>query len=151
MSSTLIIFHLFILLPITSCKSFASAATPNSKQQVNEIITIYNLYKINKTQFYNAKLNKNNFKSQLNLYINHLNNSLSKINTTEAKTSPPIISAEGNQLAFDYELLKPLQRLASRPIDKKSCDEAVIQNSYNAGRDQKSLDLINSVIQKICN
>ena len=146
-----IFFQINLILPVIASSSSVPISSTSKINQAIEIKKHYSHYKKNKNQFYTSNLNKKNFKVQLDLYINGLNNSLAIINQIEATSQPYALSPEGNQLALDYELLKPLQNLAMGQIDKKSCDASKALNVKNTGQDKKNFDLIYSVIQKICN
>lgn len=144
---TLLTF-LFIQFSISAVSSKTSTTSASTK--LIEIKNIYSQYKKTKIHFYTTKMDKINFKNQLTLYINSLNSSLDKIRTLESLSNEDLLTPEGNQLAFDQELLKPLQALALTNFDKKACTDAFHSNKYNTGEDKKNYELVDSLIKQVC-
>ena len=121
-----------------------------SQASANDIKKIYSVYKEARIKFYTSDVNKKNIKSKVADYLKVLNTSLQEIQNIESKTKTPILSPEGNQIAYDQALFEPIHNLSKSKIDKKTCDEAEHLNKINAANDQKEYDMVNSILKKLC-
>lgn len=60
------------------------------------------------------------------------------------------ITAEGNQMALDIEMLEPLKIIAEGNASKESCSNAVFINELNNQSDAKAYETLKEQITKLC-
>lgn len=60
------------------------------------------------------------------------------------------ITAEGNQMALDIEMLEPLKIIAEGNASKESCSNAVFINELNNQSDAKAYEKLKEQITKLC-
>ena len=61
-----------------------------------------------------------------------------------------LITAEGNQMALDIEMLEPLKIIAEGNASKESCSNAEFINELNNQSDAKTYDKLKDQISKLC-
>lgn len=60
------------------------------------------------------------------------------------------LTAEGNQMALDIEMLEPLKIIAEGNASKESCSNANFINELNNQSDAKTYDKLKTQIDKLC-
>lgn len=117
----------------------------------SEIHQIYNSYLIKKKKFYSSEHNKKQTPMLLDDYYKAGESALEKIKNIELRNQKIILSAEGNQIALDMELLSPLQILSKDNFSKNSCAEA--KHDHNLNYIEKTQDYSNltNIIGQFCN
>ncbi len=136
--------QLILILTITTI-SLASFA--DQKKDISE--EYKNFRKIEDT-FFAADINKKNFKAKMTALMSELTASYEKVKKFEASSSEVMLSMEGNQMAYDLEMLSPLQDLAKSSINKETCREAQHNNKLNKAEEGDATE-VTALIKKICN
>lgn len=116
----------------------------------DEIENIYSEYEKVKNTFYSANINRNNASQALETYKTKTSSYLEKIELLEDKDKTTKLSPEGNQLAYDLEIIEPLSILINGKFDKASCDKAYQLNESNTDLKNIIFKKIKSIIQNLC-
>ena len=69
--------------------------------------------------------------------------------TIEAEKADVVLSMEGNQMAYDLEMLAPLQDLAKTNLSVEACKEASHDDKTNQTKDGDAKE-VTALIKKIC-
>lgn len=126
--------------------SIVFAATPK------EIADIYLTFETKKLEFLNADISKKDAKEKIVPAYEALERSLNLVKDLENKSSDGALTAEGNEMAYDLEILAPIKDLASGLMSKEDCDKARHVHALNfpVVEDEDSA-AISKMIEKICN
>lgn len=112
--------------------------------QSNTISKVYSDYKNKKNLFFASDLTQANIKAEINSYLKTIDNNYEAITTLESKNSEIELSIEGNQMAYDRELLQPLIDFSLSSMNNEACAIAIHDNKLNA---ELPIELI---LKKIC-
>ncbi len=116
-----------------------------------EIVHIYENFSKQKTELLKADLNKKNIKETVANYYKQLNASYEEVKKLENDSKKDLLTNEGNQMAYDIEVLEPLKILASGLMTKEDCVKAKHEHSLNfpviADDDSKAID---NILNKVC-
>lgn len=125
--------------------------TFNSSAQNHEIQQIYNSYLTKKKKFFSSEHNKKQTPTLLDEYYKAGEQALEKIKNIELKNQKIILSAEGNQIALDIELLSPLLMLSKENFNKSLCAE--VKHDHDLNHIEKSKDYLNltNILNLFCN
>lgn len=121
------------------------AATPK------EIIQIYSNFETQKAEFLKIDFTKKNAKDKAVPAYEALAKALDEVKSIESKSKEDLLTEEGNQMAYDLEILEPIKELASGLMSKEDCDKARHEHALNfpVVEDDDSAAIKKS-IDKIC-
>ncbi len=117
-----------------------------------KISQIYESFSQKKTELFKSDLNKKNIKQKVSEYLKSLNSEYEEVKAIENKSNElGLLSTEGNQMAYDIEVLAPLKDLASGLMTKEECAKAKHEHELNFPviEDEQSKS-IGNIINKIC-
>lgn len=129
---------IFITTLIISLNIFASV--PDLNKDYDEFQNEYN-------KIFNIKNDKKEFSTEFNKIEKELQLKYKNFVKKEKKK----LTAEGNQMALDLEILEPLRILAEDTVTEKKCSEAEFANDLNNSDNEKSYKQIKDQISAICN
>ncbi|MBC7419738.1 MAG: hypothetical protein H7328_03325 [Bdellovibrio sp.] len=132
---------IILAISIFSTLSFAD--------QKNDIAAEYKIFRQIEDTFFAADVNKKNLKPKLNDFVKKLNAGYEKVKRIEAQSSEVMLSQEGNQMAYDLEMLSPLESLAKSSLDTDACRHATHNNKVNQS-DEGDATEVTALIKKIC-
>lgn len=132
-----------IALLLYSVVSFAN--TPK------EITKIYSDFEAKKTAFLKGDFTKKEAKEKVAKAYQDLEKALADVKAIESKSKETLLTAEGNQMAYDLETLSPIKDLAAGLISKEDCNKARHEHALNFPviEDDES-KAIESLINKLC-
>lgn len=114
-----------------------------------KISQIFDEYSKKKEEFFKADLNKKNAKEKLAEHIKFTDSKYELIKKIENAGKETLLSEEGNQIAYDLELLAPVTILVNSKITATDC-QATRHNNLLNSTDKKETDKIGQIIEKIC-
>lgn len=131
----------FILL--LASNSFASSP--------KEIVKIYDDFESKKDELLKSKLDKKTAKDKIVPAYQALEKALDEVKAIESKAKNDLLTTEGNQMAYDLEILSPIKDLAAGLISKEECEKARHEHALNfpVTEDEDSKAIL-STINKIC-
>lgn len=134
---------LSILFVLVGSPSFASP---------KEIMQVYENFSQQKKELLKADLNKKNIKETVAKYTKNLSISYEEVKKLEAKSKSVLLTPEGNQMAYEIEILEPIRDLASSKMTKEDCMKAKHEHELNfpVVKDDESA-AIENLINKVCN
>lgn len=128
-------FFLVVAIPTT-----VLAATPN-------IDSMYTDFQSTQAKLFAAPVTKKDFSKRFKDVDAELKAKYEKIVASEKDE----LTIEGNQIAFELELLEPLRKLANSKFDKETCKQARHTNLMNTTLEDKAKnDLIEKTINSVC-
>ncbi len=101
------------------------------------------------TTFFSTPVNKQNFAAKVTKLLSMLNNSYDKVKVLETGGAEIVLSIEGNQMAYDLEILEPLRDLAKAGINADSCKEVNHDNQMNKTKDA-DVQEVTTLLKKLC-
>lgn len=135
--------HFLIITLFTSLSLSAFA------QQNKDIQNEYKKFSKAQNSFFSGSVSKETFKTKLSELITKLDASYDRVKKIEAEHADMELSREGNQMAYDLEMLSPLQGLAKTALDAEACAEAVHDDKINQSKDEDAKE-VTALIRKIC-
>lgn len=128
-------FALFTFLSIT-------AHSAQSSMQ-----DLYSDFQLTRIQLKSTKFNSQSFTSQFQA----IDQQLQKKYEAYRKLQKENFTTEGNQMAYDIELIGPLRSLAATKLTKDDCQEALHDNELNYNDDDKQENaLVRKIILTVC-
>ena len=126
--------------------SIAYANTPK------EIADIYSNFETKKLELLKADFTKKDAKEKIIPAYEALERALNEVKDLEAKSKEDQLTPEGNEMAYDLEILAPIKDLASGLMSKEDCDKARHEHTLNfpVVEDEDST-AIAKAIDKLCN
>jgi len=126
--------------------SIAYANTPK------EIADIYLNFETKKLELLKAEFTRKDAKEKIVPVYEALEKALNDVKDIESKSKDDELTPEGNEMAYDLEILAPLKDLASGLMSKEDCDKARHIHSLNfpVVEDEDSV-AIAKAIEKLCN
>lgn len=117
-----------------------------------EITQVYENFSQQKKELLKADLNKKNIKETVEKYSKNLSISYEEVKKLEAKSKNVLLTPEGNQMAYEIEILEPIRDLASSKMTKEDCKKAKHEHELNfpVVKDDESA-AIENLINKVCN
>jgi len=121
------------------------AATPK------EITQIYSNFETLKADFLKTDFTKKNARDKTVPAFEALSKALDEVKAIESKSKDDLMTEEGNQMAYDIEILEPIKELASGLMSKEDCEKAYHAHALNfpVVEDDDSA-AITKAIDKIC-
>lgn len=137
-----------IVIAATTLVFFKSYAADS---QTAKLAELYSEFKKVKTEMLETQYTKKNFKSQFSKSYAVLKQKYEELQKTENLIKKDLLSPEGNQMAFDLEVLAPLQSLADSNLDKKTCESVSDENERNSAPDVvESVNQVQKIIDQVC-
>jgi hypothetical protein len=122
-----------------------------AESQTAKLAELYSDFKKVKIEMLEAQYTKKNFKSQFSKSYTLLKQKYEELQKTENLIKKDLLSPEGNQMAFDLEVLAPLKSLADSSLDKKTCESASDENERNSAPDVvDSVNQVQKIIDQVC-
>lgn len=121
------------------------AATPK------EITQLYNRFADQKELLLKSDIGKKNAKQKVTAAYEALEKAMDEVKALESKSKDESLTSEGNQMAYDLEILSPLKDLVSGAINKEDCTKARHEHELNfpVVEDEDGKAILN-LINKIC-
>lgn len=136
-------YQSLIILLLTG--SFSWAASPQ------EVTKIYADFEEQKAELLKSDLSKKTNKEKAVASYKALEKALDEVKAIEAKTPKNTLTVEGNQMAYDLEILSPIKDLAAGLTSPEDCTKARHEHSLNfpvvEDDDSKAIE---AVINKAC-
>lgn len=128
---------------------FASIAYAYSPK---EIADIYLNFETKKLEILKANFSKKDAKDKIIPAYQALEKALNEVKDLEAKVKDNPLTPEGNEMAYDLEILAPIRDLALGLISKEDCDKARHEHALNfpVVEDEDSAAIARA-IDKLCN
>lgn len=126
--------------------SVSYATTPK------EVAGIYLNFETKKLELLKADFDKKTAKDKVVPAYQALEKALADVKNIESKSKDDLLTAEGNQMAYDLEILAPIKDLAAGLMSKEDCDKARHEHALNfpVVEDEDST-AIAKAIDKLCN
>ena len=119
--------------------------------QTAKLAELYSDFKKVKTEILETQYTKKNFISQFAKSYSVLKQKYEELQKTESMIKKDLLSPEGNQMAFDLEVLAPLKSLADSTLDKKTCESVSDENERNSAPDVvESVNQVQKIIDQVC-
>lgn len=127
---------------------FAQTSMASTPQ---EIANIYLNFETKKLEFLKNDFNKKTAKEKVISAYKALEKALEEVKAIESKSKDDLLTAEGNQMAYDLEILAPVKDLAMSLMTKEDCAKARHEHALNFPviQDEDSTSIAKA-IDKIC-
>lgn len=136
---------IIMILLSASISQAATSATPQ------EITAIYLKFEAQKLELLKTDFSKKEAKAKVVSAYEALEKALSEVKDIESKAKNDLLTEEGNQMAYDLEILEPIKNLASGLMSKEDCNKARHEHTLNfpVVEDEDAI-AIGKAIDKIC-
>ncbi len=123
-----LVITLLVTLFIGVSTSFATTKEGSEK---NNIARLFEQFEKEKSDLFKSDLTKANIKSKFEATSKNLEKFLDEVKAIEAKSDSDLLTNEGNEMAYDIEVLEPLKTLAAGLLTKEECVKAKFEHELN--------------------
>ncbi len=139
-----------IILSVLFATSLSYASTKASDEN-KEINKIYADFTKQKNELLKSDLDKKNIKSKFEETYKNLEKSLAEVKAIESTSKTVMLSSEGNEMAYDLEVLEPLKNLATGILTKEECVKAQHEHDLNFPIiEDEQAQSIKNILNKVC-
>ena len=139
-----------VILSLLFATSLSYAAT-KANDENKEINKIYADFTKQKNDLLKSDLDKKNIKTKFEETYKNLEKNLADVKAIESTSKGVLLSSEGNEMAYDLEVLEPLKNLATGILTKEECVKAQHEHDLNFPIiEDEQAQSIKNILNKVC-